>query len=346
MLKRILVACTLILLIAIGRTLFLVVPASGYFIDIENILIEKCEAIDVAAGPEDIAIDHLTGIAYIATTDRRDMSGRIRGGIYALDLKQVDAEPVNILGEIPTDFYAHGISLWRDDSQVRLMAINHSKSGEAVEIFDVIGGVTLRHVETISSDEMRSLNDLVAVGPREFYASNDTKFKHGVGQLLELYLGLPLGDVIYFDGNSARKVAGGFAYANGVNVSKDGLKLYVAEVIGRRINIFDRAIDTGELSNRQRFNLGSGADNIDIGRDGKIYIGAHPNLLAFSQHASNPKAVSPSQVIAFDPQTAATETVFMSANGELNGSATGAYWKGNLLVGGVYDPHIMKCRVE
>ena len=223
--KKLLIVSVLAIVIVLGRILFLVVPASGYFTDLESILMEQCKAVEVSAGPEDIAIDHRTGVAYIATTDRRHQSGQPRGAIYTLDLKDHNAEPRNILGRVPAEFYAHGISLWRDENDaLRLFAINHSESGERVELFDVVGSGSLRHVETISADAMRSLNDLVAVGPRQFYASNDTRFKQGFGQLAELYLGLPLGSVIYFDGQNARTVADGFAYANGVNVSLDGKK--------------------------------------------------------------------------------------------------------------------------
>ena len=344
MIKKILLGLAIFAAILIGRVLFKVGQASGQFVSLDTILADRCESIEIAPGPEDIAIDHETGIAYIAATDRRIVEPHPRGSIFMLDLKDPDAAPIEILGQQPADFYSHGISLWRGpEGNLRLFAVNHPEAGEAVEIFDVGPDGRLAHVETITSPEMFALNDLVAVGTRQFYATNDQKYKDGIGGALEIFLGLPLGEVIYFDGEQTKTVASGFAFANGVNTSLDGDQVYVTETIGRKLAIFERDKDSGALNKRKNYGIGTGADNIDVAPDGAIYIGAHPKLLAFTQHANDPEIVSPSQVIRFDPTTHDFESVYVSQNGELNGSATGAFWNGTLLVGGVFDSHIARC---
>lgn len=344
MIKKILLAIAIVGAIIIGRVLFKVGQASGQFVSLETVLADRCESIEVAPGPEDIEIDHETGIAYIAATNRRIVDRHPRGAIFMLDLNDPNSMPVEILGQDPADFYSHGISLWRGpEGNLRLFAINHPEAGEAVEIFDVEADGRLIHTETIKAPEMLALNDLVAVGPRQFYATNDQKYKEGIGAALELFLGLPLGELIYFDGEQADTVASGFAFANGVNTSLDGDQVYVTETIGRKLAIFDRDKASGALDKRKNYGLGTGADNIDVARDGAIYIGAHPKLLAFTQHASDAETVSPSQVVKFDPVTGDYESVYVSQDGELNGSATGAFWNDTLLVGGVFDSHIARC---
>lgn len=344
MTKKLFIMIALVLAVVLGRVGFKVIQASGQFTELETTLADRCEYIDTAPGPEDIAIDHATGIAYFAATDRRVETPRPRGSIYRLDLNDPSSAPVEVLGDVPADFFAHGLSLWRDPEGVlRLFAVNHPKSGETVEIFEVANDEELEHVETVTSDAMYALNDVVAVGPRQFYATNDQRYKDGIGAILEVFLGLPLGELIYFDGDKGTKAVGGFAFANGVNVSLDGTQVYVAETIGRKLAIFDRDTTTGALNGRRNHNIGSGLDNIDVAPDGSLYIGAHPKLLAFTAHAEDPQTISPSEVIKFDPNDGSYETVYVSKDGELNGSATGAYWKGTLLVGGVFDPHIARC---
>ncbi len=342
--KKILLGIAIVAAMIVGRVLFKVGQASGQLVSLETVLADRCESIEVAPGPEDIAIDHETGIAYIAATDRRALSSHPRGSIFMLDLNDPDAAPIDILSQEPSDFYSYGISLWRGpEGNLRLFAIKHPKAGETVEVFDVGLDGHLVHAETITSPEMFALNDLVAVGARQFYATNDQRYKDGIGAALELFLGLPLGEVIYFDGAQTRKVASGFAFANGVNTSLDGSEVYVTETIGRKLAVFKRDRSSGALSKRQNYGIGTGADNIDVAPDGALYIGAHPKLLAFTKHASDPETVSPSQVVRFDPVERDFETVYVSQNGELNGSATGAYWNETLLVGGVFDSHIAKC---
>ena len=347
MAKKILLVIAVLVVAVLGRVGYKVAQASGQFIEIESVQADTCATIAVAPGPEDLVIDHATGFAFIAATDRRMRDPRPRGSIYMLDLNDPASVPVEVLGDTPNDFFGHGVSLWRgSDGALRLFAVNHPESGETVEIFDVAEDGQLQHAETIRSEVMHSLNDVVAVGPRQFYATNDQRFDGGIGGALEVFLGLPLGDLVYFDGEEAVIAASGFAYANGVNVSLDGQKIYVAETIGHNLAVFDRETNTGELSSRRDYGLSTGVDNIDVAPDGSLYIGAHPDLLAFTAHAGDPETISPSQVVRFDPEDGAITTVYASLDGELNGSATGAFWNGTLLVSGVFEPRLARCEIQ
>jgi len=333
------------LVIVIGRVLFTAIPATGQFATFETVAVETCERVEVAPGPEDIQIDHETGLAYIATTDRRDPDKDRRIGIHVLDLNTPGARPQQLEGDLPEGFVPHGVSLWRgENGERRLFVVNLHRGHHAIEIFQIDEGNSLTHLETVTSEHFTAPNDLVAVGPRQFYVSNMQRSTGGVSLLAEQYLALPVTNVVYFDGNKAASAADGLISANGLNVSADGAEVYVAEPIARRINVYKRDLATGELSGRKRFPIGTGPDNIDVAPDGSLYIGSHPNLLAFIEHAGDPKAISPSHVVRLDPVSGEHETVFMSIDGEIDGSSTGPYWNGNLLVGGVFESHIMWCR--
>lgn len=334
-----------IVVVLAGRLVFLLVPASGQFTSFETVGVDQCRKIEVAPGPEDIQIDHETGLAYISATDRRNDTESQRVGIYSLDLNNPDASPRRLEGKLPDGFAPHGISLWKSDAgERRLFVVNHPNGGHSVEIFKLDDNDYLTHLETITSDFFTAPNDVVAVGKRQFYVSNMQHAAGGIALTLELYLGLPVTDVIYFDGASATQALTGLIAANGLNVSADGSELYVAELIARRINIFKLAPKTGLLSDRRQLKIGTSPDNIDVAPDGLLYIGSHPNLLAFSKHAANANEMSASQIVRLDPDSGDYETVFMSIEGELNGSSVGAFFNDKLLVGGVFESHIMLCK--
>lgn len=66
-----------------------------------------------------------------------------------------------------------------------------------------------------------SVNDVVAVGPDSFYATNDHYFYDFILMFLEMYLGLTWSNVVYYSPKEVKEVAAGFYSANGINISPD-----------------------------------------------------------------------------------------------------------------------------
>src|SRR5262249_34862732 len=77
---------------------------------------------------------------------------------------------------------------------------------------------------------------------------------------------------------SARRVAEGIAFPNGMAVTSDGATLIVAESYGRVLTAFDIELD-GALSRRRVWaTLGDGVpDGICIDADGAVWYGDVPN---------------------------------------------------------------------
>lgn len=330
-----------------------VIPASGVFSNLEPVLVGNCQHITVAPGTEDIEIDEATGQVFISTFDRRgwyrgDSEEHPGGAIYKIDLADPALEPILVSERAPSDFSPHGISLWRDENgDRRLFVVSHKSDGEEViELFDVDGEGRLFHTESVSFPEMYSPNDVLATGYRHFYATNDRKYDEGFLSLVEAYLALPLTDVVYFDGFEGRIAAKGLAYANGVNMSPDGTKLYVAEVLKRRIDIYDRDTASGDLTLSRRAKLDTAPDNIDVAADGMLYVAGHPKIFDFLKHAKDANEVAPSQVIKLDLKTGRQQYIFVSVDGEINASSVGAAGNGWLFVGAVFDDHVMACQME
>ncbi len=325
-------------------------PLAGWSTTIDPLLVDQCRRVDIAPGTEDVAIDNATGQVFISTFERRgwyagDADNRPRGAIYLIDLKDRGLTPRRVSDNAPRDFSPHGISLWRDpDGSRRLFVVNHRADGtEAVEFFNVDVQGQLYHTETVSFAAMYSPNDVVAVGPRQFYATNDRRHDEGAKALLESYLALPLTDVVHFDGVDGRVAATGLVYANGIAASADGSEIYVAEVLKRRINVYERNAFSGRLKLRRRHNAGTAPDNIDVAPDGMLYTAGHPKIFDFLEHAADAEKTAPSHVVRIDPQSGAREDVFISVDGEINASSVGAVYDDMLIVGAVFDGHIMVC---
>ncbi|MHA7872115.1 MAG: strictosidine synthase family protein [Hyphococcus sp.] len=335
---------------ALGWFLTHIIPASGVFATMEPALVDRCRRVDIAPGAEDVTIDPTLNAAFISAADRRAWfnetgasSVNPANGIYLLSLDGSDT--VRRVSPPMDDFLPHGISLWNGpNGDKRLFVVNHPPSGEEiVEIFGVGPQGDLTHLESVSFDAMHSPNDVVAVGPRQFYATNDRGFEKGPLAPLEAYMALPFSSVVYFDGEDGRIAAKGLAYANGINRSADGKTIYVAEFLERRITLFGRNPATGDLKKQRSIRVNTGPDNIEIAADGGLWIAGHTKVFDFLAHAEDPNKIAPSHVLRLNPRNGLKSDVFISTNGELNGSSVGAVWDKTLIVGGVFDGHVMVC---
>lgn len=299
------------------------------------------------AGPEDFTLDRDAGLAFISADDRRsNLRGNpVPGAILLIDLNQPGAIR-NITPPLP-DFHPHGISLWRAASgDLFLFAVNHQKqySHHTVEKF-VWRNDSLIHLESfLDPDLMTSPNDVVAVGERSFYVTNDHGYgEKGLARTLEEYLQRSISYVNYFDGQAFRKVASGIAYANGINVSNDQQKIYVAATTGRNVLIYQR-LTTGDLVLEKDIPTQTGVDNIEVDEHGVLWIGCHPQLLKFAAHAADSTKISPSQVIKInngaDDSYQVTE-VFLNDGSGYSGSSVAVPYQNRLMIGSVFEKSIL-----
>ncbi|MGB6085969.1 SMP-30/gluconolactonase/LRE family protein [Parvibaculum sp.] len=345
------VALALVVIVSVLGWRFL--SAAGYFTGIRQEIAATCRAIPAVPGPEDIQIDHERKLAFISGYDRRAVSAgapgsdAIRGGIYVIDLSepQEDWSLRPVTPNVPARFRPHGISLYKDENGVnRLFAVNHPAGGpETVEIFDIEEDGTLTHVHSVTSDAFISLNDVVAVGPESFYATNDHGTRNPLGQLLGDFTLMRNSTIVYFDGEKADVVADKVLYANGINVSEDGRLVYVASALGMSVYIYERDIETGKLLLQGAVRLGTGVDNIDIQPDGTLLIGAHPNIIAFLSHASDPEKHSPSQVVRLEPKEKRAGTIYLNFGEEISGISVAAGYGDVMLLGQVFEPEVLVC---
>ncbi|MBN1532327.1 MAG: SMP-30/gluconolactonase/LRE family protein [Spirochaetes bacterium] len=306
--------------------------------------------------PEDIEIDAEGGMALISSSDRRAaMRGETtQGGIYGYSLRANNPVPVNLTADFRKEFHPHGISLYRDPSGRRyLFVINMGHDAHFfdaakknhVEIFEYAGG-RLIHRETVSGDLLQTPNDILGVGPRRFYFTNDHGAESPLGKKLETYLQLALSNIVYYDGRGFSIAAGDLVYANGLAMSGDGKRVYATSTVGKLMRLYDRDAATGRLTEVRDVPLDTGVDNINIDAQGRIWAGCMPKLLSFVSYTKDPSRLAPSQVLTISRDAAGEYTVrevYLDSGEGISGCSSAAALGDRMLVGASYDDHFLDC---
>jgi arylesterase/paraoxonase len=196
---------------------------------------------------------------------------------------------------------------------------------------------------TIRNPALVSPNDVVMLAKNRFYFTNDHKYVDGVGRLLEDYGGLGVSNVMYFDGKKFKEVAKGIGYANGINYDKERKLLFVASPRNFEVKVYSTNED-GSLNFIEDIYCYTGVDNIEFDSEGNLWIGAHPNLLAFSSYAGGNNEVSPSEIIKIEYRGLndyTIEKVYVNDGEEMSASTVAAPYKDIILTGNVMDTHFL-----
>lgn len=348
--KWLLITLLLVILLCGGWVVELMWSA-GQFKTIDAHFSGSCRPVVGIVGAEDITIHPATNIAYISACDRRAVgSGKPgNGGIYAYDLNADGAHPINLTPDIDVDFQPHGISLYSGkEGQDALFVVNHQGGKNTIEIFLLQDG-QLVHQKTVADAALVSPNDLVAVGPEQFYVTNDHRHADGFKRLVEEYTRRSWSSVLFYTGSEFVEAASGLGYANGINVSSDGRLLYVSTTVQRILHVYDRNPVTHVISLKETLDLTTGLDNIELDAAGRLYIAAHPQLLTFVKHSKDAGFLSPSQVLRLEARPGIgyeVEEVYLDSGVEIAGSSVAAVRGNRMLIGSVFDPKFLDCQLE
>lgn len=341
-LKRILIFLLLVLLAYAAY----VVVSTGYFRTIENTfdgtLVKK--VADAGAGAEDMMLIPENGFAIISSSPRKnelEIQQKI-GGLYLVDLNSEAYTVRKLTAYFDKPFAPHGISMFKKDSAYSVMAINHTLDGHSFEVFSLKDTV-LTYERTITDPAINSPNDIVMLDEDRFYFTNDHKYEAGFGRFLEDYAGWAISNVVYFDGEKYIEVANGIAYANGINYDAKRNLLFVASPRNFLVKVYQPNED-GSLNFIEDIDCGTGVDNIEFDEAGNLWIGAHPNLLAFSSYAAGRSEKAPSEVIKIKYHGTGDytiEQIYMNDGSEMSGTTVAIPYKDIILTGNVMDEHFL-----
>ncbi|MDH7444818.1 strictosidine synthase family protein [Aquimarina sp. 2201CG14-23] len=338
--KRIMLLLIIVIIGFVAHTLI----STGFFRTVENKFEGSVVKKIPIPGAEDIMSSATDGFALISATDRQIYPPvkEEEGALYFMDLNDTDFNVSNLTTSFTKSFAPHGISMIKKDSSYTVMAINHTPEGHSIEVFN-LNDQTLIHQKTLTHASLISPNDLVLLDENRFYVTNDHGYTKGIGKVLEEYLGLSVSNVLYYDGQNYKEVANGIAYANGINYDASRNLIYIASPRGFLVKVYSRNED-GSLEFIEDIPCGTGVDNIDIDKEGNLWIGAHPNLLRFAAYAKGKEDTSPSEILKITyrgKNDYSVEKVFTDDGSTMSGSTVAVPFDDFILTGNVMDDNFL-----
>ena len=336
---------TSILLLALMGYVFYIFYSTGYFRTVDNAFAGTIVQKVKLPGVEDMQIAYEGAFMLLSSDDRasrRDGNPK-QGHLYYLNLTKPSFAPIKLTADLKIPFFPHGISMVRmAEHTYRVYAVNHVADKHSIEVFD-LRNERLTHLRTLEDASMISPNDIVAVDGERFYFTNDHGFTKGLGKLGEEYLGWAASNVVYYDRQGYRQVADGIAYANGINLDRERGLLFVASPRDFLVKVYEVTAN-GALDFIEDVACGTGVDNIEFAPDGKLWIGCHPSLLAFTAYAKGNAPITPSEIITLDYKSKGNyslETVFLDDGKHMSSSSVATVYKDHIFVGNVMDDHFL-----
>ena len=338
-----------LLLICLLGFVFYTLFSTGFFRSITNTFNGTVYQQIAIAGAEDISINTTEEFALISATDRKAIPRMEaeHGGLYYMNLKTPQFKPLLLTATFKKQFAPHGLSFLKKDSTYTVMVVNHTLEGHSIEAFS-LSDSTLTHQRTFTDKSMISPNDIVLIDENRFYFTNDHGYTEGLGKLLEEYGGLAASNVIYYDGEKYIEVAKNIAYANGINYDRSRNLLYVASPRKFLVKVFSINAD-GTLAFIEDIDCGTGVDNIELDKDGNLWIGAHPNLIRFSQYAKGQKATAPSEIIKISykgKNDYSIQQLYLDDGNGMSGASVATPFKDFIITGNVMDNSFLVLKTQ
>ncbi|XP_030056559.1 serum paraoxonase/arylesterase 2 isoform X2 [Microcaecilia unicolor] len=323
---------------------------------IKSVDLPNCHLIDgIEAGAEDIDILPY-GLAFISSGLKspamKSFAPDQPGKIFLMDLNEESpvATELKISPGFDVDsFNPHGISTYIDqnDGTVYLFVVNHPQFKSTIELFRFVEEENvLEHLKTIRHDLLPRVNDIVALGPDSFYATNDRYFSGEIMGFLELVLDLALSNVIYYSPQEVKEVATGFHSANGISLSTDKNYVYVADILGHNIHVMEKHADWS-LSPVKVLEFNNLLDNLFVDPvTGDVWVACHPKMWELMFYSpENPPGSEVIRVQNILSENSIVTQVYANNGSVLQGSSVACVYDGKLLVGTVFH-RALYCELE
>ncbi len=346
---------TLVLLALVLVQGYRIIRDAGVYRELTYLPAKQCETLTGPVGAEDITIDRLNRLAYIGADDRRgylvhgDQQEASNGGIWVLDLSNASSQAELITPDFEGPFHPHGIDLYQHEGMQELYVVNHLSATEhEIVIFTIPKPGVLKLKRRITYPELISPNDISVYAEDQFLVTNDHGSpRHSLMEKLEDYLGLARASVSYFDGEQGHLVIRDLRYPNGITLSEDRGLLYLSETTGRQLLRYKRGDSALDWELQHALPIDSGLDNLEWDEHGRLLTAAHPKIFSFMAHMYDAEHLSPSEVIRIDVrgEKMRAETLYLEEGKALSGSSVAAMEGDTLLLGSVFEPHFLRCKL-
>jgi hypothetical protein len=306
-----------------------------------------CARVGVMVGPEDLEPD---GDRLLVSSDHRRPDDTGGGAIWSVDPATGSTKALTVVGRDACAFHPHGMTV-RDGELWVVVHLSEDEAShpscppatdgsgpvrDAVERFR-LGPDRMEFVERLSSPLLREPNDLVFLGDTLYVTDNPEYTLTGL--LTGVVFGRRPSRVLAWDG-SWSVAAKRFLYSNGVIANDD--RLVVGAYGGVLTSLGPKA---GGWKRDDVTRLDGALDNLMRGDDGRLWVAGHPEPIAFAKHAANPTKIGPSIIYALEPDGPRwTPAITLDDHGgTVQASSTAIYWRGDLWIGQVFEPGVVRC---
>ena len=214
-------------------------------------VLEACEDMIIIGDEAFLACGNTAGrLQFYPGAGQADASKRTDWNepAYKLDLKTRKLTKLQRVG-YTGDNVLHGIDVWRfkdDPTRINIFFVNHIRDGSCVTIFEhKLGTDKLVFLRNACHSKIICPNAVTAVGPLEFYFTNDHKYKSGIMRHIEDHYGPFTGhDIGYCDASASSgtkcKTAykGSLLMPNGIISIDDGSQILAADSLGGAVSRF------------------------------------------------------------------------------------------------------------
>ncbi|XP_063777477.1 serum paraoxonase/arylesterase 2-like isoform X1 [Pseudophryne corroboree] len=331
----------------LGQNVIHLIHRTKPFSVAEPIELIKCQLLKgIEFGSEDIEISP-NGLAFISSGMKhpsvKSFAPDRPAEILLVDLNDEELHPTPLSiskGFDISTFNPHGLSIYIDekDNAVYLFVVNHPHHKTTIEIFKFVAEENgLVHQKTIKHRLLYSVNDIVAVGPESFYATNDYYFTDGNLKEMETLIGLTWTNVVYYSPGDVREVASGLYSGNGIAMSTNKKYIYAADLTGHTINVFEKH-SNWSLSSVKVVDVDIIVDNLSVDPvTGDIWTAGHPNMYSvFLYDEDNLPGSEVIRVQNIHSDNPIVTMVYANNGSVLQASSCAARYKKKLLVGSVF----------
>ena len=90
--------------------------------------------------------------------------------------------------------------------------------------------------------------------------------------------------------------------------------------------------------------LGGGPDNLSLDETGDLWVAAPRNFFALVQIAQNPDLKAPARVLRIRSASHDVEEIYYNEGEEVSSVSHAAPIPGGMILGTLYDDHVLLCR--